>query len=135
RKTIAALLDEPLRVHGALDRAERRQRAIELLGQVGLSAESLTRFPHELSGGQRQRVMIARALAPEPDVIVCDEAVSSLDVSVRVQIINLLARLQQRMKLTYLFITHDLMLVRHFADRVAVMREGRIVELGESRSI
>jgi oligopeptide/dipeptide ABC transporter ATP-binding protein len=130
RMTAGAALDEVLRVHGLVDgRGEREARVGELLALVGLSPKLALGYPHEFSGGQRQRIGIARALAVEPEFIVCDEPVSSLDVSVQAQVVNLLDDLQSRLGLTYLFIAHDLALVRHVSDRVAVMYLGRIVEL------
>ncbi|MCC7428177.1 MAG: ABC transporter ATP-binding protein [Alphaproteobacteria bacterium] len=129
--TVEAILSSPLAVHGfGRDRAERRARIAALLEMVGLRPEMMRRFPHELSGGQRQRVGIARALAIEPALIVLDEPTSALDVSIQAQVVNLLVELQQRLSLTYLFISHDLRLVRWLCDRVAVMYLGRIVEIG-----
>jgi oligopeptide transport system ATP-binding protein len=128
RRTIAQSVGDPLRLHSKLSRRGREQKTLELLGAVGLRPELLNRHPHELSGGQRQRVAIARALAVEPRVIVCDEPVSALDVSVQAQVINLLKRLQREHGVSYVFITHDLRLVRNIADAVAVMYLGQIVE-------
>ncbi len=134
RYAIASLVGDPMRLHGVSGRAQRLRRVSELLETVGLGAEFLGRYPHELSGGQRQRVAIARALAAEPEVIVCDEPVSALDVSIQAQVINLLKRLQKRFGIAYIFISHDLALVRHISDRIAVMYLGQIVELAETRA-
>jgi oligopeptide/dipeptide ABC transporter ATP-binding protein len=136
RMTIGAALAEPLVIHGlAATKQEREARVHELLAKVGLRAEAATRYPHEFSGGQRQRVGIARALAVRPRFIVCDEPISALDVSIQAQIVNLLQDLQQAEQLTYLFISHDLKIVQHVCDRVAVMYLGRIVELAEARML
>jgi len=132
---IGTNVEEPLRVHTSLRPAERRARVASLLEQVGLPAAVAERFPDEFSGGQRQRIAIARALALEPDLIVCDEAVSALDVSTQNQVLALLAELREQRGLAYLFISHDLAVVRHVADRVAVMYLGRIVEEGPTERI
>jgi oligopeptide/dipeptide ABC transporter ATP-binding protein len=129
RQRVGSILAEPLSIHTRLDRAGRSARVVELLEMVGLAPELAGRYPHELSGGQRQRVGIARALAPEPELLVADEPVSSLDVSVRGQILALLAGLRRRLGLTLLLIAHDMAAVEQLADRVAVMYLGRIVEL------
>jgi len=136
RWTVNAIVSEPLRVHKLLptDR-ERSERVKELLNLVGISSRMVNRFPHEFSGGQRQRIGIARALASDPKFIVCDEPISALDVSIQAQVVNLLEDLQDRFSLTYLFIAHDLSMVRHICDRVAVMYLGWIVELAERNEL
>ncbi|MBE9533589.1 MAG: dipeptide ABC transporter ATP-binding protein [Proteobacteria bacterium] len=135
RKTVSHIVGEPLLVHGMKNRTEREDRVLELLRVVGLRREHMRRYPHQFSGGQRQRICVARALALHPKLVVCDEAVSALDVSIQAQVINLLKDLQQEFGLTYLFISHDLAVVEHVSDRLAVMYLGKIVELADSVEI
>lgn len=135
RHTVGQILEEPFQVHNIGDRAFRRQRVAELLDLVGLPARSVTRYPFEFSGGQRQRIGIARSIALNPKLIICDEPVSALDVSIQSQILNLLIDLQKEFNLSYLFIAHDLAVVKHISDRIAIMYLGRIVETGEGESI
>ena len=130
RRTVGQTLSEPIKVHKIAPRSEIRDRVVALLQEVGLSAESMDKFPHEFSGGQRQRIGVARALVFEPELIIADEPVSALDVSIQSQILILLSKLQQNHDLSYLFISHDLAVVRYFCQRVAVMYLGRIVEQG-----
>ena len=131
RMTVASIIGEPLLEHTRQTKHEQRERIYELMDQVGLNRNFANRYPHEFSGGQRQRIGIARALALNPKFIVCDEPIAALDVSIQAQVVNLLEELQQRLGLTYLFISHDLSMVRHIANRVAVMYLGRIVELAD----
>lgn len=135
RMTIAEIISEGMTVHNHLSNQEKQEKVNELLGKVGLTEDYANRFAHELSGGQRQRIGIARALAVEPEFIVCDEPISALDVSIQAQIINLLIKLQKENHLTYLFISHDLSVVRHISDRVGIMYLGSMVELGSSQAI
>jgi len=135
RKPVSHIIGEPLLIHGVKNRREREERVHELLNEVGLRKEHMRRYPHQFSGGQRQRIGVARALALNPKLIVCDEAVSALDVSIQAQVINLLKNLQEKFGLTYLFISHDLSVVEHVSDRVAVMYLGKIAELAKSEEL
>ena len=136
RMTVADIIGEPLDVHKMYkNEAERKERILELMAQVGLNSEHANRYAHEFSGGQRQRIGIARALAMKPQFVVCDEPVSALDVSIQAQVINMFDELQDKMGLTYLFIAHDLLVVRHISDRIAVMYLGKMVELADAREI
>lgn len=136
RFTVTDIIGEALDIHGmAGSRAERKKRVEELLDMVGLNSDHATRYPHEFSGGQRQRIGIARSLAVNPKFIICDEPISALDVSIQAQVVNLLKDLQDRLNLTYLFIAHDLSMVKHISDRVAVMYLGKMVELAESEEL
>ena len=131
RFTIGSLIAEPMHIYKVASSAEIRERTAELLNVVGLRPEYIDRYPHEFSGGQRQRIAVARAISINPEFVIADEPVSALDVSIRAQVLNLLQRLQQQFNLTYLFVSHDLSVVRHVADRIAVMYLGRIVELAD----
>lgn len=135
RKSAVSIVQEPLAIHGIANREENRKTAIQLMGKVGLSAEQAKRYPHEFSGGQRQRIGIARALALKPELVIADEPVSALDASIQGQILNLLKDLKQDFGLTYLFISHDLNVIRHVSDRIAVMYLGRIVELADKNNL
>jgi len=135
RMTVGSIVGSPLDVHTDQSRKEKRERVQELLDIVGLNPDFVNRYPHEFSGGQRQRIGIARALALNPDFVVCDEPISSLDVSIQAQVVNLLEDLQKKLGLTYLFIAHDLSMVRHISDRMAVMYLGKIVELADRDEI
>jgi oligopeptide/dipeptide ABC transporter ATP-binding protein len=135
RMTVAEIIAEGMEIHNLYTAAARREKVVELLEMVGLSREHANRFPHEFSGGQRQRVGIARALALGPEFLVCDEPISALDVSIQAQVINLFKELKKRLNLTYLFIAHDLSMVKYISDRVAVMYLGRIVEIADSTAL
>jgi peptide/nickel transport system ATP-binding protein len=135
RKTVDQIVGEPLRIHSRMSRAERADRVRWLLEKVGLSAQHMNRYPHEFSGGQRQRIGIARALATNPKIVIADEPVSALDVSIQAQVINLMQDLQEEFGLSYIFIAHDLSVVRHISNRIAVMSWGDIVEIGPADDI
>jgi oligopeptide transport system ATP-binding protein len=135
RKRIGQIVGDPLRRQGVAKGSELRKRVQELLERVGLSSEHYNRFPHEFSGGQRQRIGIARALALKPKLVICDEPVSALDVSIQAQIVNLLDDLQDELGLAYLFVAHDIGVVRHISDRIAVMHDGKIVEQGTADQV
>lgn len=135
RQTVGKILTEAMEIQNAVPKGKQRDRAIELLETVGLNGEQIDRYPHEFSGGQRQRIGIARALSVNPKLIVCDEAVSSLDVSVQAQVLNLLKKLQKQFNLTFLFIAHDLGVVRHISDRIIVMYLGNVVEIADKKTL
>ena len=135
RMTVAQIVDEPLKIHLDLSSNERRDRVLSLLEKVGLRKDHSERFPHEFSGGQRQRVGIARALATNPDLIICDEPVSALDVSIQAQVINLMMDIQKEFDVSFLFIAHDLSVVEHISDKIAVMYLGNLVEFGKSKQV
>jgi ABC-type oligopeptide transport system ATPase subunit len=135
RKTVDQIVGEPLRIHTKMSRAERADRVRWLLEKVGLSSRHMNRYPHEFSGGQRQRIGIARALATNPKIVIADEPVSALDVSIQAQVINLMQDLQEEFGLSYIFIAHDLSVVRHISNRIAVMSWGNIVEIGPAEKI
>ena len=135
RKNVAHIIGEPLYVHGMTNRREREKKVLRLLEVVGLKKEHMRRYPHQFSGGQRQRIGVARALALNPKLVICDEAVSALDVSIQAQVINLLQDLQEEFGLTYLFISHDLSVVEHISNRIAVMYLGEVVELADSDTL
>lgn len=135
RFTVEEIIKEPLEIHNLYSEEERKERVKDLLNKVGINSNLMNRYPHEFSGGQRQRIGIARALAVEPGFIVCDEPISALDVSIQAQIVNMLEELQENLKLTYLFIAHDLSMVKHISDRVGIMYLGKLVELSESSEV
>lgn len=135
RMSIGSIIEEGMKVHFSMSSSQRQKRCQELLERVGLPREMVSRFPHELSGGQRQRIGIARALATEPEFIVCDEPIAALDSSIQAQVINLLMDLQKELGLTYLFISHDLSMVRHISDRICIMYLGSVVELADAQQI
>jgi oligopeptide/dipeptide ABC transporter ATP-binding protein len=135
RMNVRSILEEPMRLAGGISKNERVDRVVELLDLVGLRSDSMNRYPHEFSGGQRQRIGIARAIALKPELIVADEAVSALDVSIQAQVINLLVDLQKKLGMAYVFVAHDLGVVQYLCDRVAVMYLGRIVEMGGAKEL
>jgi oligopeptide transport system ATP-binding protein len=135
RMTVGSIITAPLDVHGGFPGKQKKDRVQQLLEMVGLNPDFVNRYPHEFSGGQRQRIGIARALAMNPDLVICDEPISSLDVSIQAQVVNLLERLQEQLGLTYIFIAHDLSMVRHISNRMAVMYLGKIVELADRNEI
>jgi oligopeptide transport system ATP-binding protein len=135
RMTVGDIIGEPLDIHGLASGSERQAKIFDLLHRVGLSKDHASRYPHEFSGGQRQRIGIARALAVDPEFIICDEPISALDVSIQAQVVNMLDDLQKEMGLTYLFIAHDLSMVKHISDRIGVMYLGKLVEIAEARTL
>lgn len=135
RQTVVKIIEEAMEIQNIVPKKERRERALQLLETVGINRYQADRYPHEFSGGQRQRIGIARALSVNPKLIICDEAVSALDVSIQAQVLNLLKKLQREYKLTYMFISHDLGVVRHISDRIIVMYLGKIVEIGDKLSL
>ncbi len=135
RMSVRQIVEEPLKIHTTQSPAERRDRVKWLMQKVGLSPDYIHRYPHEFSGGQRQRIGIARALATNPKIVIADEPVSALDVSIQAQVVNLMQDLQQEFGLSYIFIAHDLSVVRHISNRIAVMFKGEIVEMGDAESI
>ncbi|WP_199449407.1 ABC transporter ATP-binding protein [Vibrio harveyi] len=135
RHTVGGILEEPYKIHGIGTPAERKQWVLELLDKIGLPHTAVNRYPHEFSGGQRQRIGIARAIALKPKLLICDESVSALDVSVQAQILNLLLKIQKEMNLSIIFISHDLSVVKHISDHVAVMKKGKVVEMGTAKEV
>ena len=135
RMTVGQIVEEPLKIHGNYSKSERRDRVVWLLEKVGLTSQHAAQYPHEFSGGQRQRIGIARALSTNPKIVIADEPVSALDVSIQAQVINLMQDLQEEFNLSYIFIAHDLSVVRHISDRIAVMYLGNVVELGPGESV
>ena len=135
RMTVSQIVEEPLKIHGNYSKSERRDRVVWLLEKVGLTSRHAAQYPHEFSGGQRQRIGIARALSTNPKIVIADEPVSALDVSIQAQVVNLMQDLQEEFNLSYIFIAHDLSVVRHISDRIAVMYLGKVVELGPGESV
>lgn len=135
RHTVGGILEEPYKIHGIGTPTERKEWVLELLEKIGLPHTAVNRYPHEFSGGQRQRIGIARAIALKPKLLICDESVSALDVSVQAQILNLLLKIQKEMNLSIIFISHDLSVVKHISDHVAVMKKGKIVEMGTAKEV